>query len=322
MILVPKYKDIIVNPQLPKVRVAGYYHLEAIGLDGRKRDLGTFPNLITNGGLDMLGGYGNEFAVCAVGSGNTAPSFTDTSLVSLVASTTNAIAASSTAQGSSPYFGTTTVTWQFATGAAAGNLSEVGIGTGATTLYSRALILDGGGSPTTITILSSEALNVTYIMQQYVPLTDVTGSITLASISYGYTIRAANANSSTFWAKQFGLPTPPNLRPGFQSAFATGTLGAITSQPGGTAFGDSGCSTASYTPGSFTLQSTANWDINHGNAPGGIGSMLITGGNQTTGGGSASWGAGQWQIAFSPVIPKDNTKVLSIVLNISWARFP
>lgn len=322
MIWIPKYKDIIVNPHTPKIRVAGYYKLEAIGLDGRVRPLGTFPNLITDGGLDMLGTYANEFAVCAVGSGNTAPANGNTALVALVASTGNAIAATNTIQGSSPYFGTTTVTWQFPTGAAAGNLSEVGIGTTATSLYSRALILDGGGAPTTITILSTEALNVTYIMQQYVPLVDVTGTITLAAVNYGYTIRAANATNTTFWCKVFGLQTPPNLRSGFQSALSTGTLGAITSQPGGSAFNDSGCSTAAYTPGSLTLQSTANWDINHGNAPGGIGSMIITAGNQTTGGGSASFGTGQWQIAFSPVIPKDATKVLQIVLNVSWARFP
>jgi hypothetical protein len=322
MILVPKYKDIILNPRAPTVRVAGYYTLEAIGLDGRKRFLGKFPNLITNGGLDMLGGYSNVFNTCAVGSGNTAPSNTDTALVTLVASTTNAISATYSTAGSSPYFGSTIVTWQFPTGAAAGNLSEVGIGTAATALYSRALILDGGGSPTTITILSTEALNVTYTMQQYVPLTDVTGSISLGGSSYGYTIRAANATNQTYWCQVFGLPTAPNLRSGFQAAYATGTLGAITSQPSGTTFADSGCTTAGYTNGSYTLQSTSNWDINHGNAPGGIGSILYTIGNQTAGGGSASFGRGQWQIAFSPVIPKDNTHVLQLLLNISWARFP
>lgn len=321
MIWVPKYKDIIIEPRTPPVRMAGYYKLEAIGLDGRKRDLGTFPNLITNGGLDMLGGYSNMFNTCAVGSGNTAPSNTDTALVTLVASTTNAIAAVYSTQGSSPYFGSSTVTWQFPTGAAAGNLSEVGIGTAATALYSRALILDGGGSPTTITILSTEALNVTYIMQQYVPLTDVTGSIMLGGLSYAYTIRAALATNQTYWCQVFGLPTAPNLRSGFQTAYAAG-IGAITSQPSGTAFGDSGCSTGSYTNGSLTLQSTSNWDINHGNAPGGIGSILYQIGNQTTGGGSASFGRGIWQVGFSPVIPKDNTHVLQLLLNISWARFP
>jgi hypothetical protein len=326
MILVPKRELIL--PLRMRQRIAGWYKLEARKLDGRIRPLtGWFPNLITNKGLDLLGLGDGHFVLgtCAVGTGNTAPAVTDTALVALVTSTTNAISRSQANQGSAPYYGALTTTWQFPTGAAAGNLAEVGVGSTATSLFSRALILDGGGAPTTITVLSNEALNVTYVAQMYPPTADVTGVIALGGSNYNYTLRAANVTASQWW----GLPTDLAGYNGVGTtlsggAYSTQVLSAITGTgPSGTEYGIDSDSRGTYVGGSYTNTGTFGWSINAGNAPGGIGSVMVNfgWGNDS---GFMVGGAGSYQCSFAAVsgggpIPKDNTKVLSLVFQVTWA---
>ena len=309
MILIPKHKDLDLELKVP-TRYVGHFKLEAVGLDGRVRPLAEFDNLITTLGADMLGGVnsGSIFQTVAVGSGNTAPALTDTALQTLVASTSTGGPASPVLSnsGSSPYYGITTVQLQFAIGAAAGNLSEVGIGFSATQLFSRALILDGLGSPTTITVLSTEALYVTYTLRQYVPLTDVTGNVTLNAIVYAYTLRAMNAAATCAWAIFNGGDNPT-----LNSATAySGAIGAITGSPAGTASNASSTSTSAYTTGSFVRAATATWGLTSGNV-GGIGAV------------STIWGSsqsrGDYQIGFSPVIPKDSSHILTLNFQMSWA---
>lgn len=326
MIWVPK-KELILPLHMTH-RVAGWYKLEARGPDGRVRPLtGWFPNLITNKGLDMLGLASGGFAVgvCAVGTGNTTPAVTDTALVALVASTGNAISRTQANQGSSPYYGTLTTTWQFPTGAATGNLAEVGVGSSATSLFSRALILDGGGSPTTITVLSNEALNVTYQVQMYPPTTDVTGSVALGGSNYNYTLRAVNVTASQWWC----LPTDLAGYNGVGTtlsggAFSTQTLSTINGTgPSGTSYSIDSSSRGTYTTGTYTNTGTFGWSINAGNAPGGIGSVVINFGWGNDSGFMVA-GAGSYQCSFAAAvgggpIPKDNTKVLSLVFQVTWA---
>jgi hypothetical protein len=210
--------------------------------------------------------------------------------------------------GTSPYYGITTIQFQFAIGGATGNLSEVGIGTTSTQLFSRALILDGGGSPTTITVLSTEALYVTYSLRQYVPLTDVTGTITLNAINYAYTLRAANATQSFAWAI-FNGGDSPTLN---QAQAFSGAIGAITGSPAGSVSNASSVSTTAYSNGSFVRNVSATWGLTAGNfGAGGIPAILaIFGGSQSR---------GDYQIGFSPAIPKDGTQVLTMNFQLAWA---
>src|SRR5690606_22222525 len=118
-----------------------------------------FPNLITDSGLDLLaaGSLNSVVGKCWVGSGNSAPSVTDTALESEIASTTNATS-SSFANNSGPpdYYSYAVKVFRFSTGVAAGNISEVGVGATNNTLFSRALVLDSEGNPTSITVLADE----------------------------------------------------------------------------------------------------------------------------------------------------------------------
>jgi hypothetical protein len=308
MILIPKYKDLIVDVSLKRPMFRGHFKLEAVGLDGRVRLLAEFDNLITTNGANLLGN-GNPLSWCLVGSGNNPPTLADTALQTFVASTNTTNFTTQTAQSSSPYFGTTTIQYAFPIGGATGNLAEVGVGQSNTNgqLFSRALILDSGGSPTTITVLSSEALYVTYQLNQYVPLADVTGSVTVSGVSYAYTLRASRA-TGTQWCYSNGDAG------GVSSAsLYNGTIGAITSSPSGTSAFQSSSSNNSYSTGSFTLSGNATWNLTVGNFGGsGVTAVEVIFG-------TARNQRGSYQIGLTPGIPKDASHVLTLNFSTSWA---
>ena len=159
--------------------------------------LAEFDNLILDAGLNRLG-TGGVANCCQVGTGTSAPAVTDTTLQAYLVgtSTIQADSAQSYVAGP-PAYVTMSRTFRFGTGVAAGNLTEVGVGwaTASGSLFSRARIVDGGGSPTTISVLSDETLDVVYTLRAYVPA-DATGSVTLAGTSYGYTMRWAGVGST------------------------------------------------------------------------------------------------------------------------------
>lgn len=295
-----------------KTGVKGHFKLEAVdSLTGNRRFLAEFDNLVTNQGLDRMANNADWLTFCSVGSGNTAPAFTDTGLVSFVASTASITTRNNGNSGSSPWFAFATLTYRFAIGTATGNLSEIGIGWSNTngSLFSRALILDGSGNPTTITILSSEALDATYTMQLYAPLVDVTGSVTINGVATAYTFRAATANGNG-WTGQYSVGD----QFGFNSLTVyNGSIGSITSSPSGSNASYGSSAVQSYTPGSFQLDTIFSWGLIDGNVSGGITAVQLTGGR--------SRGAmGSFQVGFSPAVPKDATKTMTMTFRQSWAR--
>jgi hypothetical protein len=305
MILIPKYKDLILPLEIPKTRLAGMYKIEAIGLDGRKRVLADwFPNLITTNGGELIATTGGALSWCAVGSGNATPALGNTTLQTFVAGTSNIVSQTTTAQSSAPYYSTFTATYRFATGTAAGNLSEVGVGpnTSGTNLFSRALILDSVGSPTTITVLSTEVLDVTYQIRNYVPTADVTGSVTIASVSYAYTLRAQNATNSN-WAYT-GTNTLSSTP---QSVVYNGSIAAVTGSPSGATGGGPNGTYSSYSAGSRTAVANYAFAITDGNVAGGISAISFI-----------FNGMAYYQVGVSPSIPKDSTKTMTLSASTSW----
>ncbi|RKG55236.1 hypothetical protein D7V64_02675 [Acinetobacter cumulans] len=116
-------------------------------------------NLVLNSGLARMSS-GTWIDRCVVGSGNSQPIPEQVALDNFLAKTatiTNSVPIIST---TAPYYYGVRVTWRFAEGVAAGNISEVGLGWGDNNLWNRALIKDTSGSPATITVLSDEYLDV------------------------------------------------------------------------------------------------------------------------------------------------------------------
>ena len=258
---------------------------------------------------------------CQVGSGTATPANSDTALVNKIAASSS-VTTTTGINGSSPYYTSNPSVirrrsvysswirkvYTFTTGAAAGNLSEVGVGWGSTgNLFSRALILDGVGSPTTLTILSDESLQVTYELRFYVPETDVTGTITLDGVDYDWTARAADCASystSGWYATSAGIVHgTPSLTYAYDGAIA-----AITSHPTGTASNPNTFDVATYVSGNYYCDFTIYFGLSTGNLGSGISSLLYQA------------AAGKWQIGFSPAIPKDNTKELSLTIRHAFSR--
>lgn len=299
-----------------KVGLRGRFQLTAIARDGSRRELADFPNLILDGGLDRLGSLagGNPWNyACLVGSDNTPPTTGDTTLGLYVASVTGP-SSSYVHLGPPDYIAQRVMVYTFGEGDAAGNLSEVGIGSTAGSgvtngpLFSRALILDGAGNPTTITVLATEVLQVTYTLELVPDLSDSVFSITIDGVDTDCVMRPAQVTSDTSW-------DPMRLRttvtPGSEcdiQAF-TGGIGVVTGQPSGTAGTARDTATvAGYISSSYYNDFKGVITPAQDNLTGGYGAMTIES------------PIGKWQLSFDPPVAKDNTKQFEIIYRVSWGR--
>jgi len=291
-------------------QVSGWFKIEVIRGDGSKKLLADwFPNLILNQGLNQMAQGTSWLAACQVGSGSTVPAITDTGLVTRIAGTTTRTSTANGVTSVPPYYAYRTTTYRFATGVAAGNISEVGIGLSATTatLTSRALILDGDGNPATLTILDTETLDVTYQFRYYVPTEDLTGEILLRDTLHSWTARAANCISASSW----NLSTNTGiLTEGYAVTAPTAYLEDIrdiTTIPL-TSIGNASIAASAYAPNSFYIDHTITASLAQWNNAAGIKSI------------SVRKGLGMYQIGFTPNIMKVAEDVLVLVLRHSWGR--
>lgn len=292
-------------------KAAGFYKLAVVGPDGSTRQVAEFPNLITDAGLNRMGANSDYLQYCQVGSGSTAPTVLDTGLASYIAGTASTTESTNGAQASEPYYAWRVKTFSFGTGVAAGNIAEVGVGWAASgSLFSRALVLDSEGDPTTITVLSDESLYVTYEFRLYPALTDDTGEVTFTGGlggTYDWIWRASDVTSGVgAWdigasGTSMGAIVPNSVR------IYNGTIGAITTAPSGT--------NVLMTP---TAQAYVNnslerrFDISLG-----LGTANLTGGIRSL---RATLGPTSHQVQFDPAIPKTASDTLSLVVAHTWGR--
>lgn len=295
------------------VGVAGRFKLEAVNeATGERRELAPwFDNLITDQGLNHLGTSGiGQF--CLVGTGSTAPAVTDTTLASKLAHTTTNTSVTYGGQASAPYYSWVRVVFNFAAGVAAGNLTELGVGINTTLLFSRTLIKDGSGNPTTITVLPSEALDVTYELRMYAPSMDSTHTTVIGGVSYTGVVRpryvTASGAGNLWTVRAFDQAASLNWNSTPCSVFS-GAVGGITDGPSGTQANlSTSVAEVAYSQNSLKRSGTITCPLSEGNLAGGIGVVAL---NTTL---------GSYQIGFSPSIPKDATKVLTLSFDLSWNR--
>ena len=299
--------------------VAGLFMLEAVNKDtGERRTLAPwFPNLITDAGLNRMG-TGGVLDNCVVGSGSNPPVVADTALQSQVAITTTKLTNNlRTAQSTEPYYGTNTNVYRFDVGVAAGNLSEVGIGwTGG--LFSRSLIKDGLGNPTTVTVLANEYLDVTYEIRVYPPTTDTNFQVVSAQgVTHNCVVRASRVTNWLYWpsfATNDGASFTTSARAytvGAVHLISNGTIGPITSTVQGTTGSESNnitTSNAAYVDLSLERSATLTLLPQHGNLAGGISAMRV------------AFSLGEFQYSFDPPIVKTNVQTLTLNVKVSWAR--
>ncbi|MGL4577103.1 MAG: hypothetical protein ACRCV9_20115 [Burkholderiaceae bacterium] len=281
------------------------------------RETGWFDNLITNFGLNNIGKNTALGTNCRVGTGSTAPAFTDTQLVAQIAFTTTATGPSLVLAGAPDYQSTYSVTYEFAQGSVVGNIAEIGVGSASTgaNLFSRALIVDGVGSPVAIPVTAIQILRVTYRLSMYPALADATGTVSIGGVSYNYISRLCDRGLAR-------SPVPNGII--FQGRFANfydGDIGAVTAiTPSGATAAASVSAFDAYVDGNFYLQFSASLSIAQGNFSGGIRSARI---EITNGGNSAVSLKDQIRfgsVATDATIPKTSTNQLSLPFRFSWAR--
>ena len=318
---VPKLKIIESKDELLlPVGVKGRYKLATLGRYGRRRESAWFDNLILDAGLERFGNSNATHNTCVVGTGTTAPVVTDTQLETLLVSASSIQSAVNATLSSSPYGARKTWTYEFATGIAEGNLTEVGVGWGAAALFSRALIEDAGGAPTTFTVQADEILRVTYELTAYPPLADLAGSVDISGVNHNTVMRGAGV-SGAGWrlsptGNQFTFQLGTGGQNGFDHIAYDGALGAITGTPAGSFDEASFRSNIAYTPGNLYSDYSVNYGLDQANFGGGISAIMTDMAQSGTG------ARMRFQCSYDPAIPKDNTNVLTLNFRHSVARTP
>lgn len=264
-------------------------------------------NMILDAGLNRLG-VGAVYGHCHIGTGTTAPATGDTTLAALSATTNNLQSNTVSNSGAPSYISSRTVVYRFTAGTLNGNYTEVGIGWTNALLFSRALILDGGGSPTSITVGSSEYLDVYYELRVVPDLTDYSSSVTISGTSYTITRRPSEVSNTNRWNVDMSQSWKWGYTPQSHFAYA-GTLGAVTGGPSGaSAVISISAVTDSYVNNSFELAGTLSIGLNSANLSGGVKSFYIQNVSCV------------YQYEFSPNVAKDSTKTMTLTGKLTWAR--
>lgn len=319
------------NIKLPSVKLGGRFRIvTSKDAEGKQvvEDTGFFDNLITNTGMDRIGtvttnstsSISSFNTLCGrfvVGSGSAEPQFTDTALQNPVAfASSNSVLENESSNYDRGWY-EITVRHQFGQGQAAGNLSEIGIQHTNTSgpLWSRALILDGSGNPTTITVLPDDFLTCYYTLRIMIPKEDAVFNIDVDYDDDGVvptvvTGRPLRANSSAPSGSGWGLNTKsPNTWAYFY--FYDGGLASPTARfPLGSRVGgdvSGGVGDVTYVPGSFERYFTRTSSLSEHNSD-----QLRTC--------YLGWFMGCWQLEFDPPLEKNNTQTMAFTFGYSWAR--
>lgn len=307
--------------------LSGEYRVVVKSSNGMERDTGWFPNLILDQGLNRMATTYNMLQYASVGTGTTPVSASQISLVTPIAYTgipgANPVQrrfVSAVNSGAPDY--STQHTWEytFIQGTVSGNISEVGVGStnSANNLFSRALILDTLGNPTTISITTLDQLIIYYRVTVKPPIVDGTGSVVLGGITYNYTTRLLKADTfavSPFYMEDFNYLTffynsqvfgPNTSLVPITSVTLPGTsASAVTASTAGS-------TSPTYVPGTFYR----DWIFRHGptlgNSVGGIKGIKINSGGP--------YESACYQVVFDTPIPKNDTNALVLTFRYSWGR--
>lgn len=288
--------------------------MNVIGSDGVMKQSLSFPNLITNNGMDILGGSSTPSSFihrCSVGTGTALPAFTNTSLETLIASSTTNTK-TYVNSGAAPWYQAVRAKFTFPSGTFNGqSLSEVGVFNTSGVMFSRSLIKDSAGNTTKVVVLDNESLEIVYELVKWVVGVDSVQSYQYSSSSgtstQTATIRASDGNTSSttgYWYPDFPIT-------GFTkaTAFNTSTLGSILSRPGSTEQGDGSITWNSYVAGTFERSATVVFSTSQANLTSPIGCVAV--------GGSGGYG---FQISFSSPFPKNNASIIKIPFKVVWSR--
>jgi hypothetical protein len=289
--------------------------------------LGPFPNLIVDAAMNAIGSSSADTDIdslieyLGVGTDNTAPAAGQTALGSQVDDryNDNDGFSDSYASGAGYAYWEATRTRVIAAAFGNGNLTELGFFKAASgdTMWSRALFLDGGGSPTTVVKTSDEELRVVYAWRVYLTLSPTTDVLTIDSISTDCDSRALKGNESDAWGALGYLRYLGRWNTDYRVAkgYETNVFPAIA---GGGFTGDSdlpdSISLVSYGAGNFYRDMDIVFEPGDANFTTGIGAIalphpyLISQGDHALG------------TTFDPKVDKSNLERFTFRARVSWGK--
>lgn len=312
-----------------KVGFAGYVTVELIDVrTGLVRQRLSFRNTITDVGLQGLANNLTvssfvDSAYIAVGTGSTAPATTDTILATEFTPQTrtnsNGGFSATLGWGAGNAYYSRKIVRLFTETQVNGNLTEFGLFSASTagTMFARQLFKDSGGTPITVTKTSTDQLKITYELRIYPPTADDTsGSVTLATISYPFTVRAlgVGSSSSAWSANSIGNLSAQSPRVhSYESNTLVATTATTYSTPSTLA---SPITVQAYVAGTTYRDVQAQWAAAAGNYTTGVGGItFIADGFNTS--------VPIFQLVFvTTKIPKDSTKILTLTVRMTFARYP
>lgn len=294
-----------------RVEVEGEYSFCAVKMDGTKRQLGKTHNIITNWGLNQLAtqNAGSFLTSCCLGTGTTPEDASQSRLVAFSYYTSSTITNVQT-QGSLANLECSYLrVFRFSPNIA-GTFTEVGVGTQSSPtngfVGSRALIRDDEGNPSSISVLADEYLDVTYTFKIRIPnnAQQTSGNFNIGATSYSYVCKASEC---ALWHASGG---------NFSSTYAwgcdgySGTLSAnVDGYPTGNPvyFSPAFSLIEPYVDYSYNVKMKATIGLTNGNSyP--IKSIWLNAG-QT-----------RWQFELNTPIVKNNTQILTLNFEFTWAR--
>ncbi|WP_180072229.1 hypothetical protein [Acinetobacter sp. YH12200] len=282
------------------------------------RETDWFLNKVLASGLAQMS-VGTWINRCCVGSGNSTPTSSQTSLDTLVASTTSFLTDVGVSHTTSPiYFGARR-TWRFGEGVAAGNISEVGMGWSDAAMWNRALIRDILGNPTTITVLSDEFLDVVAEIRVYPPeiqsgsfnVTDKSGAVLEA---HSYECIPLIPSPGTFSAQKI---TAESLSNGAVATLHSSGIQTITTGPSQPSHGVQAPQTTQNNPTPNSLGLT--FSLRLSDAVMSIKSIRV--GFSLLSSAYSAGGAIGYQLEISPPFNKTNLMTVNIKLNLTWSEY-
>ena len=284
-------------------------------------------NLITDSGLNLLGTSTDDLlAYCRLGSGNSAPAASDTVLAAQVGASSSSGAADVSGYSVGNEYGFRRVTRRFSAGTVSGvNLAEVAMAPAESgPIFSRALLKDTSGTPTTITLDSGEILDVVYEVRLYPALTPVSGTYVIDGVPTTVTSTPIGWGSASAW-------NPSGIAIG--SVLALGTTNQTTycaakatenytnvPQAYASGAGEVVGVARPYTPGTFQRTKEYSYALSQANFGTGIGGFRWG----ATAAGAVPYshsGMGQFAVGFNPKIQKNSTKTAKIEVGLSWGRY-
>lgn len=182
------------------IGIQGRFQLQIHKANGELKQELEFKNKILNSAWPATGGSASDrFGFFHLGTGTTPPEFTDTTLQARTRWNTSQV--NNFVVFSIDYANGKIVhrtSHQFTPGQATGTFTEIGIGpnVNGTNLFSRSLIKDSNGNPTSITVLSDEYLTINYFFDVIYPITDIPFTCTIKGTQYNGFIRSSGWSSS------------------------------------------------------------------------------------------------------------------------------